>query len=148
MALLQKGVLTMEMLRERSVETGIYYRLEFNWIIDGKEISGWGFMFICDKDGNAEEHASLTACRSGMVDGKPIGPGRVRAYPYRNVIPAIAKCDNCGNGALMSHHCGAWVCDECGNHIGLARCYCGWSASGNDGLQELQEMGETVDDVY
>lgn len=27
-----------------------------------------------------------------------------------------------------SRYCGAKVCDDCGQHEGLARCYCGWPA--------------------
>jgi hypothetical protein len=52
--------------------------------------------------------------------------------------------------------CGAEVCwvvaedgsDECRDHKGLARCYCGWSASGGNGRQELLDMGENLDDDY
>ena len=32
---------------------------------------------------------------------------------------------------------GAYVCDECGAHRGLERCYCGWSVT--------EEMGETIE---
>ena len=53
----------------------------------------------------------------------------------------------------MAHHhvwsfdrsCGARVCDECGEHKDLARCYCGWSLSGFDGRAELEELGEVID---
>ena len=45
----------------------------------------------------------------------------------------------------FSSYCGAHVCVECDHHKGLARCYCGWSASGGDGRRELVEMGETID---
>ncbi len=45
----------------------------------------------------------------------------------------------------FSGHCGAHVCMECGHHKGLARCYCGWAASGGNGRRELVEMGETID---
>jgi hypothetical protein len=54
------------------------------------------------------------------------------------------KCE-CGGEFFMSRTCGAKVCEECDNHKGLARCFCGWSISGNDGRQELEEMGETID---
>jgi hypothetical protein len=51
----------------------------------------------------------------------------------------------CGGIADFSSYCGAFVCWDCDKHIGLARCYCGWSASGADGRGELIEMGETID---
>ena len=40
--------------------------------------------------------------------------------------------------------CGVKICWKCGNHEGLARCFCGWSASGGDGARELEAMGETL----
>ena len=45
-------------------------------------------------------------------------------------------------------YCGAKVCDSCEDHEGLARCYCGWAASGGNGIRELIEMGEQIDDDY
>ena len=56
----------------------------------------------------------------------------------------------CGGTASMDRYraCGAYVCDTCGAHVGLARCFCGWSASGGDGRQELIDMGETIGDEY
>lgn len=54
------------------------------------------------------------------------------------------KCP-CGGTYEFLRHCGADVCDECGNHRTLARCYCGWSLSGRDGRRELVEMGETIE---
>ena len=54
-------------------------------------------------------------------------------------------CDGCKGGvATFSRHCGAYVCD-CGNHVGLTRCYCGWSESGGNGRAELIEDGETIE---
>lgn len=49
------------------------------------------------------------------------------------------------HGYEFRDYCGAYVCD-CGDHKGLARCYCGFSRSGNDGRRELIEMGETIGD--
>ena len=46
----------------------------------------------------------------------------------------------------ISRYCGARVCDDCGDHKGLARCYCGWSRSGGDGRRELIEMGERIEE--
>jgi hypothetical protein len=54
----------------------------------------------------------------------------------------------CGGPAYMERGCGAWVCANCGAHLGLARCYCGWSAGGGDGRAELIDMGENIDEDY
>jgi len=54
-------------------------------------------------------------------------------------------CELCGNDAYLSLHCGAYVCDSCDHHNGLARCYCGWASSGGNGLAELAEMGEVIE---
>lgn len=56
-------------------------------------------------------------------------------------------CDreDCAGTAHLRRGCGAYVCDRCEAHIGLARCYCGWSRSGRDGRQELIEAGETIE---
>lgn len=60
------------------------------------------------------------------------------------------ECPECGDTMRPSTHCGVMVCenDECGYHDGLARCYCGWSLSGNNGRRELEEMGETIEEDY
>ena len=46
----------------------------------------------------------------------------------------------------FSSYCGVEVCNECGDHKGLARCYCGWAADGGNGRQQLIEMGETIEE--
>jgi hypothetical protein len=61
----------------------------------------------------------------------------------RQEIPGT--CSKCGGETFMDSGCGAHVCVECDNHEGLARCYCGWSASGGNGYAELVEMGETIE---
>jgi hypothetical protein len=54
-------------------------------------------------------------------------------------------CTNCGSVANFSNYCAAYVCNDCGSHVGLARCYCGWAESGGNGRQELIDMGETIE---
>ena len=54
----------------------------------------------------------------------------------------------CQHQYKFRDYCGAKVCDGCSDHEGLARCYCGWAASGGDGWRELFEMGEQIDDDY
>lgn len=52
----------------------------------------------------------------------------------------------CGhNDWLLNKSCGVWICDNCGNHYGLTRCYCGWASDGGDGYQQLIEAGETIE---
>lgn len=59
------------------------------------------------------------------------------------------KCPKCGSTEVdWSRECGCKVCWQCGNHLGLARCFCGWSESGGDGRAELIEMGETIEPDY
>jgi hypothetical protein len=54
---------------------------------------------------------------------------------------------NCNHSYQWSKHCGAQVCAECDDHKGLARCFCGWSAtSPGRGREELVEMGETIEE--
>jgi len=38
------------------------------------------------------------------------------------------------------------LCTSCSDHVGMERCYCGWSKSGGDGRRELVDMGETIDE--
>ncbi len=54
------------------------------------------------------------------------------------------RCE-CGGDCWFNEYCGAYVCLWCGDHKGLARCFCGWSESGQDGYRELVEMGETIE---
>ncbi len=57
------------------------------------------------------------------------------------------RCE-CGGEYEFSRYCGCRVCDSCDDHKGLARCYCGWSASGGDGRAELEDMGERIEEDY
>ena len=56
------------------------------------------------------------------------------------------KCDNgyCTGLCSLERECGAYVCINCNTHVGLERCYCGWSRHGEDGRKELEDMGETI----
>jgi hypothetical protein len=56
------------------------------------------------------------------------------------------QCE-CGGEMTLNRQCGVRVCDECGKHDGLARCYCGWSeTSPGHGREELEDMGEVIDE--
>ena len=51
----------------------------------------------------------------------------------------------CNHDYLFDRGCGAQVCYDCGDHKDLARCYCGWAASGGNGSQELEDLGEQIE---
>ena len=48
---------------------------------------------------------------------------------------------------VFSKSCGAYICQDCNNHEGLTRCYCGWSEFGENGEDELWEMGENIEET-
>lgn len=68
--------------------------------------------------------------------------------PGESILLQDAFHQGCNSRAHFSRGCGVFICDSCGEHEGLARCFCGWSLSGRDGRQELTEMGENVEDDY
>ena len=38
-----------------------------------------------------------------------------------------SECEECEEGIYQfNDYCGAYVCSDCNNHRGLARCFCGW----------------------
>jgi hypothetical protein len=60
-------------------------------------------------------------------------------------MPNEQKC-HCGGDFDFSRYCGADTCVKCDNHKGMARCFCGWSLSGANGREELEAMGETIEE--
>jgi hypothetical protein len=58
----------------------------------------------------------------------------------------VSKSCECGGEYEFLRYCGVDVCEKCDKHRGLTRCFCGWSESGGDGRQELEEMGETIEE--
>jgi hypothetical protein len=58
---------------------------------------------------------------------------------------ANVKHCSCGGIYAWDRSCGADVCEKCGDHKGLALCFCGWAADGGNGREQLEEMGETID---
>lgn len=58
----------------------------------------------------------------------------------------FSDCADGDHDYTFDNHCGAYVCYGCDDHKGLARCYCGWAASGGDGCQELVDMGENIEE--
>jgi hypothetical protein len=62
-------------------------------------------------------------------------------------INRTKPCDapRCDGMAHYSRPCAAYICDVCSAHVGLARCFCGWAASGGNGRTELIESGEVID---
>ena len=60
--------------------------------------------------------------------------------------PTPAHDDDHHHKYLFERYCGVDVCQDCRDHRGLARCYCGWACSGGDGRAELVEMGEVIEE--
>jgi len=50
----------------------------------------------------------------------------------------------CQHHYEFRNYCGAYVCHECGDHKGLARCYCGWGLMHGERLED--DIGEGVFD--
>ena len=62
------------------------------------------------------------------------------------VIEMEENIMKCKHDYRFHRYCAAKVCTKCGDHEGLARCYCGWSeTSPSQGYQELIDMGETIE---
>lgn len=71
------------------------------------------------------------------VDGEGPGCNPVHSYEWKP------------DGRRQMHRtCGAYICLDCDDHEGLARCYCGWARDGGNGVAQLQELGENVEDDY
>jgi hypothetical protein len=48
-------------------------------------------------------------------------------------------CEQCAEGHYeFSRYCGAYVCDRCGDHLGLAKCYCGFGIKSAYDRAELE----------
>ena len=60
----------------------------------------------------------------------------------------IPTKEGCQHDYQKVRGCGVEVCNSCGDHKGLERCFCGWSRSSGDGRRELEEMGENVEEDY
>lgn len=90
---------------------------------------GW-FCLKCER----RWPAHVNRCKCGMDRDEP-------RFPDGGPCGA----EGCDGRYTFSRGCGAYVCDECDDHKRLDRCYCGWSKNGRNGLQELIEMGETID---
>jgi hypothetical protein len=85
----------MKIIAHAQHRTSITYSLCFDW----PGSPGCGFAFPCNADGVVEQNglwwARLKACRSGTVDGKPIGPAYVERDKHTYRIPAVGRC-GCG----------------------------------------------------
>lgn len=135
----------MKLLEPRRIRHIESYMRHFDYVGEHN-----GFAFDCDKDGNLLStvtdgaRANFAACLDGTH--KVIDRG-VQDYSRDYVQEAVKQCE-CDGKAYQSRSCGVFICDRCGSHEGLARCFCGWSASGGNGYNELLEMGERIEDDY
>lgn len=130
----------MKILYERRLEHIEQYALEF----DDPNLPGAGWSFDCDKDGNLLDPTRENYVKI-MAGEIPVTNRRIVDLSRDFMHEEVRLCD-CGGYAYFARYCGAFVCSNCGQHDGLARCYCGWSQSGRNGRQELIEMGETIGD--
>lgn len=72
--------------------------------------------------------------------------GKNAGWTSSSQVEKEERCRKCKKGNYQRNNsCGAKVCDECGDHKGLERCYCGWAADGGNGRSQLEEMGEVID---
>ena len=61
---------------------------------------------------------------------------------------AARECPHGHGPAPFNRDCAAHVCETCGHHVGLERCWCGWSLTApGRGREELEAMGETVEEA-
>ena len=73
-------------------------------------------------------------------------PERLTMEAQVDQIPRCNRPGCKGRFGQMDRNCGARICDACGNHKGLERCFCGWSLTNpGHGREELEEAGETID---
>jgi predicted amidophosphoribosyltransferase len=60
---------------------------------------------------------------------------------FPSIVVKEEVCPECNNtqNFTMSRICGVYICDECGHHLTLARCFCGWN------LQPGEQLEDDVD---
>ena len=92
----------------------------------------------------------VTGVRLGGITGAqyrlaPLGDYPAEGPTSAHLVTLVPPVECQHEQRTRSRACGVPVCDECRDHEGLARCFCGWSASGGDGYCELVEMGEQVE---
>lgn len=74
---------------------------------------------------------------------------RVEAFFPDCFLPDILKeaegmiegrlCDSCKTGTyFFNSYCGAFVCNKCGSHHNLAKCFCGWNVKSKEDIIELE----------
>jgi hypothetical protein len=90
---------------------------------------------VCDNDGT---HRFGVEVRGAAV---------YRFWPTEETVqrPVVAIGAHV-HAYRVDRSCGVDVCDECREHKGLARCFCGWSRGGGDGYAELVELGERIEE--
>lgn len=137
----------MKLISERHVEHVEEYELRFA-VLDEPGLS---YRFACNALGTplVKEMAPEAILNLRMCINKEhnVGPAEVKDVSHDYTVPAVKQCD-CGGEAYLGRGCGVFICNDCGEHEGLARCFCGWSASGGDGYRELIEMGEQIEEDY
>jgi len=101
----------------------------------GTERPDWGSRTNCSRCGAGLDWNCVAEhqCNTPQAKRKP----HVHTYEQKP-----------GGERRMDANCGAYVCLDCNDHDGLARCYCGWARDGGDGVAQLRAEGENVEDDY
>ena len=101
----------------------------------GTERPDWGSRTNCSRCGAGLDWNCVAEhqCNTPQAKRKP----HVHTYEQKP-----------GGERRMDANCGAYVCLDCNDHDGLARCYCGWASDGGDGVAQLRAEGENVEDDY
>ena len=109
--------------------------------LDPKEVDG-----ICE-DKDCPEAPDPNALRQELHYHDYFSTAVIRAESMQPLHAHEYEAKPDGSRRLDAN-CGAYVCLGCGDHEGLARCYCGWATDGGNGVAQLQAMGENVEDDY
>lgn len=57
---------------------------------------------------------------------------------FPRIVTKTEYCPDCESERefTRSNTCGVFICDECGHHLGLARCFCGWNLQPGERLED------------
>jgi hypothetical protein len=99
-------------------------------------------------DINMAAGVTLKEAKEYFITGIAVDYDVSQPLKTRKAVDVAELCEkeNCTGHYNFEKSCGAFVCCECNDHKGMARCYCNWAADGGNGRDQLVEMGETIDE--